>query len=160
MKCKRSILTLWLLTLFLFLPALASAQTNTLVIEQTDGTLTTFALANQPMIKCQQGVFNCSDSTKTIEVDLSEVKCYRFSHVATRVESPIVQPTLQVGSGFVRFERLKANSRVAMYAVNGKLIAAAKANEEGVAEMQFDSNLRGVVILKTDTTSYKIILKH
>ena len=163
-----------LITLALsFIPLSGFAQTvqekmiTCLVLTETNGTKTEFALESFPVITIEGNnlVITCKDQKLTTA--LTGVQDYRFiekkvtagisSVPSNDPKNASVSPQFSFNNAEV--SGLKAGARVAIYNLNGTQISSVTADGEGRVALDFSSLPKGVYILRTPTKSFKFMNK-
>ena len=156
-----------------FIPFSGFAQTvqekmiTCLVLTETNGTTTEFALDSYPVvtIEANELVITCKDQKVTTA--LTGVQDYRFieKKVTAGISSvPSNDPknesnTPQFSFSNAEVSGLKAGARVAIYNLNGTQISSVTADGEGRVALDFSSLPKGVYILRTPTKSFKFMNK-
>ncbi len=156
-----------------FIPLSGFAQTvqerliTYLVLTETNGTKTEFALESFPVITIEDNnlVITCKDQKLTTA--LTGVQDYHFieKKVTTSISSvPSNDPknasnTPQFSFSNAEVNGLKAGARVAIYNLNGTQISSVTADGEGRVALDFSSLPKGVYILRTPTKSFKFMNK-
>ena len=156
-----------------FIPLSGFAQTvqekmiTCLVLTETNGTTTEFALESFPVITIEDNnlVITCKDQKLTTA--LTGVQDYRFieKKVTAGISSvPSNDPknasnTPQFSFSNAEVSGLKAGAKVAIYNLNGTQISSVTADGEGRVALNFSSLPKGVYILRTPTKSFKFMNK-
>ena len=156
-----------------FIPLSGFAQTvqeriiTCLVLTETNGTTTEFALESFPVITIEDNnlVITCKDQKLTTA--LTGVQDYHFieKKVTAGISSvPSNDPknasnTPQFSFSNTEVSGLKAGARVAIYNLNGTQISSVTADGEGRVALDFSSLPKGVYILRTPTKSFKFMNK-
>ena len=156
-----------------FIPLSGFAQTvqekmiTCLVLTETNGTKTEFALESFPVITIEDNnlVITCKDQKLTTA--LTGVQDYRFiekkvtagisSVPSNDPKNASVSPQFSFNNAEV--SGLKAGARVAIYNLNGTQISSVTADGEGRVALDFSSLPKGVYILRTPTKSFKFMNK-
>ena len=162
---RKSLLTKMLMAVALMLPCTMQAEELTevqyLVLTQTDGIVSKFALSDSPVMSYQgsdvlvvcgeqtfqtsmEGIATCTFSTETVPSGIGE----------TVSLSSDKQP--QFSFGAASFEGMQPGSRIIVYTLDGKAVASTVADGEGRANVSLAGLQRGVYILRTPVKSYKI----
>lgn len=156
-----------------FIPLSGFAQTvqekmiTCLVLTETNGTKTEFALDSFPVITIEANdlVITCKDQKLTTA--LTGVQDYSFIEktVTTSISSvPSNDPNNASVSPQFSFSNaevsgLKAGARVTIYNLNGTQISSVTADGEGRVALDFSSLPKGIYILRTPTKSFKFMNK-
>ena len=156
-----------------FIPLSGFAQTvqekmiTCLVLTETNGTTTEFALESFPVITIEGNnlVITCKDQKLTTA--LTGVQDYRFiekkvtagisSVPSNDPKNASVSPQFSFSNAEV--SGLKAGAKVAIYNLNGTQISSVTADGEGRVALDFSSLPKGVYILRTPTKSFKFMNK-
>jgi len=156
-----------------FIPLSGFAQTvqekiiTYLVLTETNGTKTEFALDSYPVvtIEANELVITCKDQKLTTA--LTGVQDYHFiekkvtagisSVPSNDPKNASVSPQFSFSNAEV--SGLKAGAKVAIYNLNGTQISSITADGEGRVALDFSSLPKGVYILRTPTKSFKFMNK-
>lgn len=156
-----------------FIPLCGFAQTvqerliTCLVLTETNGTTTEFALESFPVITIEGNNLVISHNGNQLTTALTGVQDYRFieKKVTAGISSvPSNDPknasnTPQFSFSNAEVSGLKAGARVAIYNLNGTQISSVTADGEGRVALDFSSLPKGVYILRTPTKSFKFMNK-
>ena len=156
-----------------FIPLSGFAQTvqekmiTCLVLTETNGTKTEFALESFPVITIEGNNLVITHNGNQLTTALTGVQDYRFieKKVTAGISSvPSNDPknasnTPQFSFSNAEVSGLKAGARVAIYNLNGTQISSVTADGEGRVALDFSSLPKGVYILRTPTKSFKFMNK-
>jgi len=156
-----------------FIPLSGFAQTvqnkmiTCLVLTETNGTTTEFALESFPVITIEGNNLVITHNGNQLTTALTGVQDYHFIEktVTTSISSvPSNDPknesnTPQFSFSNAEVSGLKAGARVAIYNLNGTQISSVTADGEGRVALDFSSLPKGVYILRTPTKSFKFMNK-
>ena len=156
-----------------FIPLSGFAQTvqekmiTCLVLTETNGTTTEFALESFPVITIEGNNLVITHNGNQLTTALTGVQDYHFieKKVTTSISSvPSNDPknesnTPQFSFSNAEVSGLKAGARVAIYNLNGTQISSATADGEGRVALDLSSLPKGVYILRTPTKSFKFMNK-
>ena len=156
-----------------FIPLSGFAQTvqekiiTCLVLTETNGTKTEFALESFPVITIEDNNLVITHNGNQLTTALTGVQDYRFieKKVTAGISSvPSNDPknasnTPQFSFSNAEVSGLKAGARVAIYNLNGTQISSVTADGEGRVALDFSSLPKGVYILRTPTKSFKFMNK-
>ena len=156
-----------------FIPFSGFAQTvqekmmTFLVLTETNGTKTEFALESFPVITIEGNnlVITCKDQKLTTA--LTGVQDYHFieKKVPTAISNiPANDPKGETATPRFSFSNaevsgLKAGARIAIYNLNGTQVSSVTADGEGRVALDLSSLPKGVYILRTPTKSFKFMNK-
>ena len=169
---KTSFIGLIALTLLL-IPISGFAQTaqektiTCLVLTETNGTKTEFALDSLPVITIETNDLVITCKGNKLSTALTGVQDYHFieKKVPTAISRiPANDPKSEAAVPSFSFRNaevsgLKAGARVAIYNLNGTQISSVTADGEGRVALDFSSLPKGVYILRTPTKSFKFMNK-
>ena len=138
-----------------------------LVLTETNGTKTEFALESFPVITIEGNNLVITHNGNQLTTALTGVQDYHFieKKVTTSISSvPSNDPkntsnTPQFSFSNAEVSGLKAGARVAIYNLNGTQISSVTADGEGRVALDFSSLPKGVYILRTPTKSFKFMNK-
>jgi hypothetical protein len=152
----------------MLLPAMSRADNATvtvqyLVVTQSDGSVTKFALANVPVVSFDGDSIVVTATEEVLKFDLIGVANYAFSEesVTTGINratvdgSDVTKPSFKAGSA--GFSGLKSGSTILVYTISGNPVTAVKADAEGNATVDLSQLSKGIYIIKTPGKSYKIV---
>ena len=156
-----------------YIPLSGFAQTvqkkmiTCLVLTETNGTTTEFALESFPFITIEGNNLVITHNGNQLTTALTGVQDYHFIEktVTTSISSvPSNDPknesnTPQFSFSNAEVSGLKAGARVAIYNLNGTQISSVTADGEGRVALDFSSLPKGVYILRTPTKSFKFMNK-
>ena len=156
-----------------FIPLCGFAQTvqerliTCLVLTETNGTKTEFALESFPVITIEDNNLVITHNGNQLTTALTGVQDYRFieKKVTAGISSvPSNDPknasnTPQFSFSNAEVSGLKAGAKVAIYNLNGTQISSVTADGEGRVALDFSSLPKGVYILRTPTKSFKFMNK-
>ena len=156
-----------------FIPLSGFAQTvqeriiTCLVLTETNGTTTEFALESFPVITIEDNNLVITHNGNQLTTALTGVQDYRFieKKVTAGISSvPSNDPknasnTPQFSFSNAEVSGLKAGARVAIYNLNGTQISSVTADGEGRVALDLSSLPKGVYILRTPTKSFKFMNK-
>lgn len=128
-----------------------------LVVNAKDGTKTEFALAEEPRLSFANGELNIVSSSRTFSISLADVDKYAFSEQSTGISDVLKDGSLKLENGFVIFSGLSADSKVSAFMQDGKMIKEMRADDKGSAVLDLSVLPKGVLIIKSNKTSIKII---
>lgn len=147
------------LAALLLLPAtLLAQQVECLILTQSDGTVTKFALADAPVITFNDGEITVTSGDNTLTTSLEGLTAYYDEAEPTAVKAVKAdgeaRPVFSFGQA--RFEGMKAGSLVTVYTVGGVLVLQTAADGNGRASVDLSNLPQGVYILNASGHSYTI----
>lgn len=140
--------------------ATASAQVKYLIVSRTDGSKTSFALANDPVVKNTASELTVETTGTTITVPFEELDSYSFSETGINgVEEITAEESHSYRDGQVTFNGLKPGSEIYVYALDGREVMRATTDADGYSSLDLRGLGTGVYIVRTGTSSFKFIVK-
>ena len=155
MRTKRFVIAM-MLAVFPFLGTFADSV-RFLVVNAKDGTKTTFWLAEEPKISFSNGELKIVSSSRTFSLSLADIQNYAFEEESTGIADVLKEGSIKLENGFVVFNGLATGSKVAVYMQDGKLFKEVKADSNGFAIIGLSGLPKGILILKSNKTSIKVI---
>lgn len=128
-----------------------------LILDSKDGSKTEFALVEEPKLSFANGELNIISSSRTFSISLSDIEKYAFSEESTGIKDVLKDFSLKLENGFVIFSGLSIGSKVSSYMQDGKMIKEFKADDKGSALLDLSVLPKGILIIKSNKTSIKII---
>jgi len=158
---KKTLLTLFALMAFLMLPVqrvCAEGQVQCMVLTQTDGTVTKFALSDAPVVKYDGDniVVTCGEQSLTTAMSGIEKWTFENDDLQGIDEAKNAEPQTSFSFGRAEISGLKAGAAIGVYGIDGKALYNVKANGEGQVLVDLGNLPEGVYILRTPNKSYKI----
>lgn len=137
-----------------------------LVISQTDGTESKFALSQAPVVTSGGGNLTVTCAGDVLELSLTDVSNYHFvtEQVSTGIETVASEPSVgdarpTIAFGQALFRGLKAGAVVTVYTIDGRVLKTVRADAEGRASVALDDLEQGVYILRAGGQSIKVYNK-
>lgn len=128
-----------------------------LVVNTKDGTMTTFALADEPKVLCKAGKLEIVSKGTTFSLRLADVNNYAFSKESTGIIEVEKEGNLRMDNGRVVIDGLRAGGLVFVYTQDGRLVKDFKADTDGTAIVDLSDLSKGIVILHSNKTDIKIV---
>ena len=143
----------------LLLPTSVIASEQLLVLTQTNGSVTKFALTDNPVItyKGNDIIVTCGENV--LQTSMADITSFGFDRgETTGIEETVAvsEPKTSFSFGQAGFEGLQPGERVLVYSLDGKVISAISADADGRAQMDMNNLQTGVYILRTAKKSFKI----
>ena len=137
----------------------AQAQVQYLIVTHSDGAASEFALADAPVVTCQNGTLEVTTAHQTLAIALSEVENYHFTETLPytaidEVKTDDTKPLIE--AGHARFENLPEGTTVNIFTIDGRRAGSAIATD-GSVDIDLTNLGTGIYILSTPKASYKII---
>ena len=130
-----------------------------LVLETADKGKTEVALDKQPNISCSGGELKVTaGGEEVLSTSLANVTNFYFTSASTRIDETVgAKPSLQ--KGHVYMTNLKAGDSISIYGADGRLAGQQTVSADGRVDVDLTTLTKGVYIVKTPTTSIKVINK-
>lgn len=131
-----------------------------LIVTLQDDSKTGFALAEQPVVTCTDGILTVTSPNQTLEVTLADVKNYAFAESfspSSAVEEIKSSTEPIIKAGMAQFENLKPGTEINIYTIEGRTAGRAVADANGSVSVDLTSLGTGVFIIVAPNASYKII---
>lgn len=149
-----------LLTALVMLSPLATEAANYLTVTDTNGSKVSFALTQKPTVSFTASSLRLVAGDQTIDYPLTQYRSFTLTDsnettgigtVRTAEGTPVftLGETLQASG-------LEPNSTVAVYSIGGQQVRQAKAGADGAVSIPLNG-LKGVMVVKTSTKSFKFI---
>ena len=164
MKQFKLLSALLMCFLALGLPGYAADEIKYFVLWHGDGSSTALALQEHPRIRVDAAnkQLICATDTREISLNMADVRRYSFEKagVVTSVEA-ISAPagTLDKKGETVVLGNFAAETQVNVYSAAGMLKESHTTDKEGNLTIHTNSWEKGLYIIKTEKTTYKILVK-
>lgn len=129
------------------------------VVKAKDGTSMTFALADEPKVKNNNGELIITGRNSTFTIKLSDVQSFAFLEQTTGIDSINKDEDVRVTNDCVVFDSLPAGSKVSIYMPDGTLVKNLVANDNGTLTVGLTELPKGIIVLHFAKTSIKVINK-
>ena len=113
------------------------------------------ALADSPVINYTNNQLHIATTTQLYDINVAEVINYTFTATDTGIQN-LMQIQKDISAGQVVINGLPANSVVELITVNGHHSEQLKASPTGQATLNLGQYPKGVYILRTANSSFKI----
>ena len=151
-----------LLSVFLLLSSMAASASaggiNALMIHGKSGEKVTILLDEKPVVRFDGDGLVVSTHMNVVNYASADV--VKFTYVSVDpagVGNPdILGAVFSFGKDFVRVENLAPHVRVAVYAVDGKLLSSAMTGSNGAASLNLPEPASSVYVVKTPSSTFKI----
>lgn len=136
-----------------------------LLVTESDGTETSFALADAPVITLDGGMLTVASAARTLSVAIADVADYKFvmrEDIPTAITNAetAAEALFSLSGGKACVAGLAPGTQVGVYAVDGTRVAAAVAGSDGTVAVDLGALGHGTVyILRTPAASYKVLNK-
>lgn len=129
-----------------------------LVLDLANGTQTFVALEDLPVVTCKGGELKVTvGSDVKVLAPLGEVAKYSFSEGVPSALQDVVGEESRIEQGHVYITNAKKGDVVRVYTVNGRQVAQQRADDRGFADVDLSALGQGLFIVKTSTTSIKVM---
>lgn len=135
-----------------------NAKDYTLRITMTNGEVHSFAFTEKPEVVFTGSTMNVASSKTLSTYLISDVAQWTFDDAAGISSAKIEDAKFTIGDNAIEFVNLKANDVVTICTVDGKVIRNIH-TADGTATVPFSKVGRGLVIIKINEKSNKIILR-
>lgn len=140
----------------------AQTEAPCVVVEQTDGTRTEYVLSAEPRISYAADVVTLTTADATLQLPVADVKkVYLASSVTTAVgtQRQPSAPRIELTADGLRLSGLTAGTTVSVYAADGRQLLAPVAATDGTLSISLGRQPQGMLIIKTNNQSFKLIRK-
>lgn len=144
--------------LVLMISLSAKAQVEFLIVNLSDGSAASVALADHPVMKTSDGQFTVEAENLKLSVPISEVVGYSFSEVSA-VEETMVTSSHNIDNNHIIFSNMKDGENISIFSMNGMIMAQATTNADGKADINISNFPLGAYIVRTSSSSFKFIKK-
>lgn len=151
--------------LFVLLVALMATSAKAenvqyLVLELNDGSQTVVALADQPVLTLQDGELKVTVAgEERLSAPLESVKEYSFSATPTAIQSLQSAPTSRLEMGHVYMANAQEGDVVRVFTIDGRQVTQQRIASDGTADIDLTVLGKGLYIVKSKTSSIKVINK-
>lgn len=157
---KKFYVSLMALTMLL-LPSTTWADTvKCLVLTESSGTVSKFALADSPIVTYEGNDLVVACNEQTLTIGLEGLKLGFGEMEATSINGIAADGSEKVRSlfsfGVAQFEGLQPGASVWVYSISGNCLETAKADDNGRVEVSLNNLPKGIYIIGTPTRSFKI----
>lgn len=138
-----------------------------LVVWTKNGTRTDFSFADKPQVKMSDEVFTVASEKTTVEykaLDIDKFTLELGNETSGRLVDAITpvlleKPIVSLSPDMLTVSGCRPQSVVDVYAMNAKRVAHVRADINGQTQLSLSGWSRGVYIVKTETTTFKITKK-
>ena len=135
----------------------AAAQVKSLVVWMTNGEKVTYALDALPKTTFTSNELVIVTIQVEVSYPLHKVQKYTYSDEVTGVENVQIQNGLQQDGNVFTFFGLEKDAQVAVYAVDGKLMAQKKVRDGQPLVLSLERLPQGVYVIKANDVDYKVM---
>lgn len=136
------------------------AQWQGLVVQQVDGTTLTIALSEHPTIYFEgDQIILRTNSGAEYNFSPSQELQMDFSETLTAIDEALKQRQLSVKGNYLVLSNAPKGAAVRLYTIGGRLSLEAVADADGYAVVDLSSLPKGIYVIKTPSSTQKIIKK-
>ena len=135
---------------------------NTLVIHQKDGQKFSFGFDDKPVITYTDNDLVLKTAKTEVQYPLASLSKFTFVDIPTEVDAVAVDrksPEITLDDYMIRITGAKAETVVKVTGMDGKTLAAYKADSEGTVTFSIADLPEGVYIISSDSLTCKILKK-
>ena len=136
--------------------AAKAQEAQFLIVTEQDGTMTSFALAEAPVLTMIDGTLTIVAGPQTYAVPIQDVVNYKFTDAVTAIDKVEKDTKPLIDAGMAHFENMKPGTPVHVYAIDGRLVTTVTATSGGSVDINLRDLGSGIFIVATPTASYKI----
>ena len=164
MKQIKQISALLMCLFALSLPAYSGDEIKYFVLWHFDGSITALALEEHPRIRVDAAnkQLVCATSTREISLNMAAVRRYSFEETAditSVVATPAPCGTLDKQGESLILSNFPGGEKVSVYTSGGILKSSHTINGDGSLTLHTQGWEQGLYIIKTEKTTYKILIK-
>lgn len=154
-------LKFYLMLLVMLTATSAKAESVKYLVFNSGGKQTVIALADQPVITVSEGTLKVTVAgEEKLSADLSNGLSYSFSESApTGIKEVLDDESSRLSEGHVYITNAREGDVVRVFTVDGKLVAAQRVGNEGIADIDLTALGKGLYIVKSAKTSIKVMNK-
>ncbi len=131
-----------------------------MVISHHDGTVSKFALNEQPKVTYEGNQLVVVSETAEMTADLSDIAQWTFEMSdISGISETEATPQALIGLGRAEISGLAPNTVAAIYSLDGKALSHVEADSTGHVSIDLGHLSNGVYILRTPHQSYKFIIR-
>ncbi len=151
------------LALFMTAPLAMMADELCLVVNETSGSQTYFALSEEPVATFEGTTMTVATSAMEITLSIAEVDSYTFEQgMSTMIGKAVATEdgNTVFSNGMAYVTGLQPGASVRVYTIDGQQVSSTTASSTGEACVNLSSLKAGTVyVLRTPSASYKIMNK-
>lgn len=130
-----------------------------LVVNGKNGAKATFALADEPIVKCKDGTLTVDSDKQHFTLNLADVQNYLFSSDGTAIRDVVKEGNVTMEDGLIIFKGLKAGTRIGIYLQDGRMAKECKTDKKGTISISLSELPKGILLLHAGEMNIKIINK-
>ena len=147
------------LLLACFSLCIARAESIPITLILTNGQTVSMSFAQKPRIKHKSGIIEVTYGSQSMEINESQLSRIILGD-ATSVDTPSEQECGYVlTQESVKLHGQTPESEVSVYAQDGSLLKSYKTDADGNLEITLSDFTQKVLVLKTDSFSFKVLVK-
>ncbi|MBQ4296013.1 MAG: hypothetical protein II755_10570 [Prevotella sp.] len=157
---KKRLLQLTATLALLLLPltgvmAQGSDAVKCMVLKQSDGTVSSFALREAPMVSYEDANIVVSCGEQTFSTPLAGIDTWTFEDIPTAIQA-IPDESGKPSFSYGTISGLAPGSAISIHSIDGKTLRSLKADSHGHATIDLSQWGHGVFIVRTPNHSFKI----
>ena len=133
------------------------------VVHLKDGSKMVYPFADQPTLTYQESHLLLSTTKEKLEIVPADVDQFNLAKTGdddvTAIEEVVTKANLDRRGNTLYFSGCRPASQVQMYDLNGRLVASEAVGERGEVEISLQGQPSGVYLVRTATTTFKILKK-
>lgn len=145
--------------LVLMLSLSAKAQVEFLIVNLSDGSTSSFALADHPIVKTLNGQFTVESENIDLSVPISELNSFHFSSDLSGIDEMLTKASHFIDKDHIIFNGIKEGNSISIFSVNGTLMAHAAADSDGNADINISNFPTSIYVVSTSSSTFKFIKK-
>lgn len=136
----------------------AETQKQHLIVHQKSGDKVYFDLEETPVTTFKDGQLVITTSSETIYYPLSDVSKYTYEGISEDLKNVLAPGIIEIrhNNEIVTVDGLPEDAEMAIYSIDGKLLASCRAKAGKTAMLTLTPFPAGIYIVTAGGTSYKI----
>ena len=155
---KRTFLRAFATVVLLATANLVAFAADYVKVSDSDGKATFFALSEKPVVTFNSTSLVLTTTSQVVEYPLVSYRSFEFVNESAGVESTNVETAKFSFGNTLKGEGLPPGSKLAVFSIDGKLLASTVVANNGTAEIEI-SSFAGVLIVKSSSKTFKFIKK-
>ncbi len=140
-------------------------DTYNFVVWTKDGSQVAFGLSRKPCLTMTGNNMTLQTKTETIEYEMDDIRKFTLDEINSdaiptiipRTNTPI--PSYSEEAGLFLFSHCQPDSPVSLFTADGKHVTTLLTDGDGTCRLHVQSLPKGVIIVQTNQTTFKIIKK-
>lgn len=137
---------------------MAETQKQHLIVHQKSGDKVYFDLQETPVTTFKDGQLVITTSSETIYYPLADVSKYTYEGISEGIDNVLAPGMIEISHNneVVMVKGMPADAEMAIYSIDGKLLASCRAVAGKTAMLTLTPFPAGIYIVQAGGTSYKI----